>query len=475
MFKIKQTVAAVALSTAICLSAGASAASEPYAAGSGVYELSFADARSLMHANSSAVRMKDYDVSNAQARADAAKSMSGPKVTLTAMQVEGSKTVDMDVSGIVPPLPPTIPIRLPTSIGFKEDIGGPRASINLIWPLYTGGAISAQQDALAFKVDEAKHARQVYLDAADVDLAVQYWGLELARNVAALRKAALQDEEEALRQALAFEEKGAISRIERMAVEVSRDAAKREHLAAQTELDVAAATLSRTLRSASGVELTTPLFVLKDGIGTLDSWKDKALARSPVLSQVESVKSQAQSGVKAAKGAYHPQVFAFGQKNLVKHYLTLPEPDWIAGVGVNITLWDNKDRASSVAAARALEDKAASAADEARNNVLKAVEVAFLKTTQARESWELTASTLELARENLRLRQASFKEGLSTAIDLNTARTQYVAAQIAEQAAAYRFVAGWANLTAAAGSFDEFIASLSSPACEYITVSADEL
>lgn len=474
MFKIKQTVAAVVMTTAICLSAHAETAYEASSAASRVYELSFTDARSLLHSNSSAVKMKEFDVANAQGRADAAKSMSGPKVTLSAMQVEGSKTVDMDVSGVVPPLPPTIPITLPTSIGFKEDIGGPRASINLIWPLYTGGAISAQQDALAFKVDEAKYAKQAYLDAVDVDLAVQYWGLELARNVAALRKAALENEEEALREAKAFEEKGMISKIERMAVEVSRDAAKREHLAAQTDLDVAAATLARTLRSGSSIVLTTPLFVLKDGIGTLDSWKDKALARSPVLSQVESVKSQAEAGVKAAKGAYHPQVFAFGQKNLVKHYLTLPEPDWIAGVGVNITLWDNKDRASSVAAARALEDKAASARDEARNNLMKAVEVAFLKTTQAKESWELTASTLSLARENLRLRQASFKEGLSTAIDLNTARTQLVAAQIAEQAAAYRFVAGWANLAAAAGSFDEFIASLSSPSCEYISVSENE-
>lgn len=473
MFNFKLT-AAILFSAAMCLSSGASAAPDGKAGGSSVYELSFADARSLMHANSSAVKMKDYDVANAKGRADAAKSMSGPKITLSAMQVEGSKTVDMDVSGLLPALPPQLPIKLPTSIGFKEDIGGPRASINLIWPLYTGGAISAQQDALAFKVDEAEHAKKAYLDAVDVDLAVQYWGLELARNVVALRKAALEDEEEALQQAKAFEEKGLISRIERMAVEVSRDAARREHLAAQTELDVAAATLARTLRSSSNVKLTTPLFVLKDEIGTLDSWKDKALARSPVLSQVESVKSQAQAGVKAAQGAYHPQVFAFGQKNLIKHYLTLPEPDWIAGVGVNITLWDNKDRASSVAAARALEDKAASAADEARNSVLKAVEVAFLKTTQARQSWELTASTLALARENLRLRQASFKEGLSTAIDLNTARTQFVAAQIAEQAAAYRFVAGWANLAAAAGSFDEFIASLSSPGCEYITVSADE-
>jgi outer membrane protein TolC len=43
---------------------------------------------------------------------------------------------------------------------------------------------------------------------------------------------------------------------------------------------------------------------------------------------------------------------------------------------------------------------------------------------------------MSLAAENLRLREASFAEGLSTAIDLREARTQLVGAEIAQRAAA---------------------------------------
>ena len=114
------------------------------------------------------------------------------------------------------------------------------------------------------------------------------------------------------------------------------------------------------------------------------------------------------------RGELKPKVYAFGTKNLIKHYLTLPEPDWMAGVGVTFTLWDNHDRFDKLNAARSVVTKAEAARSEAKNQVATAVAVAFLRVMQAREEFELTGSTVELARENLRLREASFAEGSPT-------------------------------------------------------------
>ena len=100
---------------------------------------------------------------------------------------------------------------------------------------------------------------------------------------------------------------------------------------------------------------------------------------------------------------------------------------------------------------------------EADNALASAVETAFLRTTQAREEYLLTASTVALAKENLRLREASFAEGLSTALDVREARTQMTGAQIAERAAAYKFVVSWAMLHGAAGVMPDFVATLSRP------------
>ena len=67
---------------------------------------------------------------------------------------------------------------------------------------------------------------------------------------------------------------------------------------------------------------------------------------------------------------------------------------------------------------------------------------------------------MALAAENLRLREASFAEGLSTAIDLREARTQLVGAEIAQRAAAYKFVVSWAMLHTTAGVMPDFEATL---------------
>ena len=187
----------------------------------------------------------------------------------------------------------------------------------------------------------------------------------------------------------------------------------------------------------------------------------KALRLNPQLTGIRAQRNQAAEGVKAAEGAFHPKLFAFGQKNLIKHYLTLPEPDWIAGIGVTFTLWSQSDRRASLRAAEALVTKADAAHSEVENALRNAVEVAFLRVTEARHEYRLTESTVALARENLRLREKSFAEGLSTALDLNTARSQLTGAEIARRGAAYKFVVSWAMLHAASGDMPGFLASLS--------------
>lgn len=165
---------------------------------------------------------------------------------------------------------------------------------------------------------------------------------------------------------------------------------------------------------------------------------------------------QAEQGVTAAKAAWHPQVYAFANYNMIKHYLTIPEPDWIAGIGLKFTLWDNKDRNASIAAANSLVTKAQAAHDEARNRIQTAVQTAYLKSNEAREAYRLTDSTLSLAKENLRLREKGFSEGLSTADEVNDARTKLLAAEIARRVAAYRFVVAWAMLNATSGDMNAF-------------------
>lgn len=416
--------------------------------------LDFSQARQLAHDRVDSIKVEAAETAKREGEAKSARSLHGPKIELDSKQIWGRKTLDygtVNLGGLIPGLHLS-----PIDLYHEEDIGGPRAAINAQLPIYMGGAINAKVRAADEAVYESQARTQAQRDTVDTELAQKYFAVQLARSIERLQNEMLHQQELEVRKALRFEKTGTISRLERMAVEVNRDTAKRELLTAQTNRRVAESELAGLLREENVGELKTPLFVVTEDIGTLKSWQDKALGASPVLKSVVAQRRQAEQGVTAAKAAWHPQVYAFANYNMIKHYLTIPEPDWIAGIGLKFTLWDNKDRNASIAAANSLVTKAQAAHDEARNRIQTAVQTAYLKSNEAREAYRLTDSTLSLAKENLRLREKGFSEGLSTADEVNDARTKLLAAEIARRVAAYRFVVAWAMLNAACGDMNAF-------------------
>ena len=235
--------------------------------------MSFSQARQQFHERADVFRADAADVERARHAADSAKALSGPKVDLVAMQVEGRKDIELNLEvpkGVQGLMPGMIPSSL--SYSTEYDLSGPRAMISANWPIYTGGLITAQQNLLEHKVREASAAQTSRLETKDAELAARYWGVQLARSVEDLRREMLADEEEEVQRAKRFEVKGMISKIERMSVEVSRDAARRELIAAETNARVAESELMRSLRLNKLPELATPLFILKGDLGTLDEW-----------------------------------------------------------------------------------------------------------------------------------------------------------------------------------------------------------
>ncbi len=465
--------------------------------------LPFGEARALMQERADQLKMSAAEIEHKKFQVKEARALNGPKITLNAMQVEGRKDINLSyglggvkstltgamgniggglagagsalltegmqnqnpnligagkyLTGVAQGLGQVgsmIPDKL--TIAFEEDISGPRASIDMMWPIYTGGAISAKQAAAAAGVRKAQAEHDGTVEQMDAMLAQKYFGVQLARSVEKLRSDMLAQQERDLRRAKRFESAGMIAKIERMSAEVNRDTAKRELIGAQTDRMVAETELADLLREEHVGALDTPLFVVKD-LGPLTDWQELALRHNPVLKAIDAQHDQAQQGVKAAKSTYHPQVFLFGHYNMIKHYLTLPEPDWAAGIGVNLTLWDNRDRSAHVGSARALVNKVQAAQGTARQEIKKLVEVAWLRSSQALEQHELTQSAVKLATENLRLRDKAFKEGMSTIDDVNDARNKLIGAEVAQRVAAYRFVVSYSLLHAACGKMNDFL------------------
>jgi len=395
--------------------------------------LTYDDARGLLRTVSDTRKAGEADVSRRNYDSQAADTLGFPRVFLNATQVFGVKT------GTIGP------------INFSENFTGPRASINSTWSIYTGGRISAAQRALAAGVAEAQAELTRTEEQLDLQLAQLYFGLDLTANVERTRNSIVEAADRQLERAIRFEQKGLIPRAERLNAQVSRDEAAREQVRAQRDREIAQARLQRFLHSDAPVETSTPLFVMTAPIKPLPDWQALAQRENPILAAFKAKREQAEQGIVVAQSAWKPEVFAFGSYSFIQHYQTLIEPNWVAGIGVNFTLFSPEDRNSKIGAARQAVRQVEWLEAEARTDIATAVEAAYLKVAEAREQFALLDSALAAAKENLRLRERGFDVGQATILDVNDARSAYARAETARAVSAFDFVVALAQLLEVSG------------------------
>lgn len=414
---------------------GAEAGSGPSALAA---PLSYEDARAVLQTVSDLHDSSEAGVSRRDYEARSAESLGLPEVFVNATQIQGIKTGSLQQTPL-------------GTINFTDNLRGPRASVNSTWSIYTGGRITATQRALAAGVDQARAELALTEEHLDLQLAEVYFGLELAANIERTRSSVLEQADRQLHRAVRFEQQGIIPKVERLNAQVSRDQAARELVSAQRDREIAQARLQRLLHRDVAVETNTPLFVITDALKPLETWVSQAEHQNPALAAFDAKREQAQQGIVIAQSRWKPQVFAFASYSFIKHYQTLIEPNWIAGIGVNFTLFSREDRASLVSAAREGLRQVSSLEAETRNDIDSAVETAYRKVEQASEQFTLLDSTLALARENLRLRERGFDEGQATSLDVNDARNALARAETERALAAYAFVIALAQLLEASG------------------------
>ena len=124
--------------------------------------------------------MSSADIEQRQQQVKEARSLSGPKISLNAQQVEGRKDINMSLDNPLSSISsnPVLGTVLGPQLGsllkqdkfklsYEDDISGPRASIDLMWPIYTGGAISAKQQASDAALRQARASHDKTLDELD--------------------------------------------------------------------------------------------------------------------------------------------------------------------------------------------------------------------------------------------------------------------------------------------------------------------
>ncbi|WP_158277311.1 TolC family protein [Opitutus sp. ER46] len=391
----------------------------------------------------------------------ATRSLLQPQIDLALTQTWIDEPIVLDLDPIrsaMLKLHPSIsPATVPSFATPVQNNQFFKGQVTAMWPLYTGGRIQAARRAGEAGVAESEAAWRQTENALFTELVRRYYGLQLARVVQATRVTVLAGVEEHLRQATRLEAEGFVNRAERLHADVARAEARREKQKADRLVEIAGIALAGLLADEQPPLPESPLFVITSPLESAASFVSAAAAHQPVLDAIAAKRAQAAEGVRAERGRLQPEVYWFGVKELNRGDLTVLEPDWATGVGVRLPLWDRSDRLSRVRAARAQERRASLLQDDTRRSVQTLVEKSHREVVSAQEQFESLHEALTLARENLRVRQAAFREGQATSLEVVDAQLALARVETERAAAANDFVVALAALLEASGQSSRFL------------------
>ncbi|GAA05836.1 TolC family protein [Photobacterium leiognathi] len=331
------------------------------------------------------------------------------------------------------------------------------SSVRAIWPIFTGGRISAAQDIAQGKTQEAKYMLAMMQQAKFEDLSRFYFGVVLAEKVVETRKEVEAGLKRHYEDAVKLQQQGQIAKVERLQAESAYDKAKVDTQKSVRALEIAQVALTKLLQQSSTTVPTTKLFI-NSSLPPMSSFINKTLASYPGLHILDAKRKQADGLIDVEKGKYYPEVYLYGDYNLYESDSLAAKmaPDWAVGIGVSVPIIDSSGRSGKVKAAHSMVTQVNHLRAQAEQDLSVLVEKTYREANQALEEYNGLKSSLALAKENIRLREKAFSQGLSTSLDVVDAELYLSAVKTQRLAAAYQYVMCLTRLLAISGEMNTF-------------------
>ena len=333
------------------------------------------------------------------------------------------------------------------SLGF---VGG-----EVTLPIWMGGKINAANRAAKINEKTAVEQGNQTRNALISELVERYFGLSLAEQVVTVRQQVVDGMRRHLEDALALEKNGMIAQSERLYVAFKLAEAERELANAKLQVQTIASALSNTLGRENEWQPVTAMFILSQ-IEELEYYQDLAEVRNPLLSQVSLKRQLAEEGVRARRAEFLPQVAAMGGASFYNYQVTGILPRWAVGVGINIKIFDGLSREYKYSAAKQTARRVGELQNKAGQDVAVLVEKLYNQLMNYHNQMISIDASLAFAEEYLRIKQAAFKEGMSSSTDLIDAELNLAGVRTERLQTAYNYDLLLAQLLEAAGISDEF-------------------
>ena len=375
--------------------------------------LSLEEAVVLALKMSPALRMSQADVAASSARGRGARSEALPKVAATGALLSADMPGILSTSPVVPPGRDAL-------IPYPEA-GSSDLNVGLMLPLYTGSRIgnsiraaearikAASQDDEQRQVEVAALVRILYLEAS------------FRNESRGVRKDILDLTEEQERLSQVLFEAGKVPKFYflRAKNEVSRN--RRELNESEAGYDVALAALREAIGLSQNEQLTlSEPFAPCDFQKTLEESRKAALSERPDLKSLEHRLEAARAELKAAGGAYAPQVYG-GAMYDWRNKQSGNEKGYSLSVIAGIPLFDAGLRKAKIQELSAEVGKKEAERDALRLAVDKDIAQNFSLYGSARKNMDLAEDSVTEAQEVYRIARLRYDSGKGLYVEVQEA------------------------------------------------------
>lgn len=392
-----------------------------------------------------------------------AGALNWPRLDLNMAYVRMANPVQLDIldleplasaPGAITSLPGVLGV--PTVTNFTDD-NVSTVALQALWPIFTGGKISASQAIIDSQHHESKAELKLKTYERFGILVDRYYGLQLAVQNAELQEQVVRSIQAHSDAAEQLQQQGQIARVETLQAKVGLDDAQVALARARSQVTMAELALNQMLQGNTS-PLLSNLFI-EVNLMPADEYADATLNSFPALAVLDAKLVQSDADIDLQKAEYSPTVALFGDYQAYENDSLLADitPDWQVGIGVSVPLISNNGRSARVQAAHNLRQELKSVSRQTKADLELLVNHSYEQAKQAQLEYKRLATALELADENIKLRDNAFREGLGTSRDLLDATTYKTSVSMRRAAAAYAFVFHYAQLCALSSNIDQFI------------------
>ncbi|MBO7263347.1 MAG: TolC family protein [Alistipes sp.] len=327
-------------------------------------------------------------------------------------------------------------------------------------PIYLGGRIDIANRVAKLNIDGAQIGLNGVTATLVTELVERYYGVILAREVAAVKEFVVRGVEQHLCDAEAMEEQGVVAHSEVLYLQYKLSEVERDYSDAQSKLQIAERGLRTTLQSEDSITPNDNMFVVYD-VYNIDYYRDNALNLNSIIGAVENAKQLSVEGVNLARSAFMPEIVAMGGASIYSYNLSDMLPRWAVGVGVSMPLFGGLSKQEQYRASKSVERSISEMSDKVREDILLLVDKEYYTLQNTLLNISSSERSIAFAESYYTMALEGFREGVTPSSELMDARIALAASEVVYLDAVYNYMLSLARLLELSGLSDDFMGYVS--------------